>query len=293
MPNIPSSVAQTPAKKRKLSSVPTSSIAPRNLASIDVPLPQQPIQNDREEQLSNEEAVVEPSIGDSSAPESISNGSGGHLNIEQVEVEDSILNSEVYKIYCREKDPEEAMKKIKELKNCISFQKSTMPIPDEEDFKNACETALDRFWKLGPRWGGSKFDKIKNFVNEDITLAQLSEHDDKINIVHIFIHHLTWIRMLVPNGYEFWYIVNFDKGPRQSKWYRAESTIKFEDCMLARLNVIGLKNSTISKLDYYPMKSKKWFDFAKELIRGSGHHLVDVEGLQSYEKGMLYDTNHQ
>ena len=160
MPNIPSSVAQTPAKKRKLSSVPTSSIAPRNLASIDVPLPQQPIQNDREEQLSNEEAVVEPSIGDSSAPESISNGSGGHLNIEQVEVEDSILNSEVYKIYCREKDPEEAMKKIKELKNCISFQKSTMPIPDEEDFKNACETALDRFWKLGPRWGGSKFNKI-------------------------------------------------------------------------------------------------------------------------------------
>ena len=152
MPNIPSSVAQTPAKKRKLTSMPESSTAPRNLASIDVPLPQQPIQNDREKQLSNEQAVVEPSIGDSSAPESISNGSGDHLNIEQVEVEDSILNSEVYKIYCREKDPEEAMKKIKELKNCISFQKSTMPIPDEEDFKNACETALDRFWKLGPRF---------------------------------------------------------------------------------------------------------------------------------------------
>ena len=189
------------------------------------------------------------------------------------------------------------MKKIKELKNCIAFQKSTMPIPDEEDFKNACETALDRFWKLGPRWGGLKFDKIKNFVNEDITLAQLSEHDDKINIVHIFTHYLTWIRMLVPNGYEFWYIANFEKGPRKSKWYRAVSTIKFEDCMLARLNVIGLKNSIISKLhdDHYPAKKstkKEWYDFANELIRGSGHHLVDVEGLQSCEKGMFYDTNH-
>jgi len=164
-----------------------------------------------------------------------------------------------------------------------------MPIPDEEDFKNACETALDRFWKLGPRWGGLKFDKIKNFVNEDITLAQLSEHDDKINIVHIFTHYLTWIRMLVPNGYEFWYIANFEKGPRKSKWYRAVSTIKFEDCMLARLNVIGLKNSIISKLhdDHYPAKKstkKEWYDFANELIRGSGHHLVDVEGLQSCEK---------
>ena len=71
MPNIPSSVAQTPAKKRKLSSV-----------------PQQPIQNNRDEQLSNEQAVVEPSIGDLSAPESISNGSGDHLNIDRLNSED-------------------------------------------------------------------------------------------------------------------------------------------------------------------------------------------------------------
>ena len=292
MPNIPSSVAQTPAKKRKLTSMLESSTTPRNFASIDVSLPQQPIQNDREEQLSNEQAVVEPSIGDASASESISNGSGDHLNIEQVEVEDSILNSEVYKIYCREKEPEEAMKKIKNLKNCISFQKSTQSIPNEEDFKNACDTALDRLWKLGPRWGDSKIDKVKNFVKEDITLAELSKNDDKIKIESIFMNCLTRIRMFVPTGYEFWYIVNFEKGPRKSKWYRAVSTMIFEDCMLAQLNVIGLTNSTISKLlrDHYPAKKstkKEWFDFANEFISWNEHHLVDVEGLQSSEKGMF------
>ena len=106
--------------------------------------------------------------------------------------------------------------------------------------------------------------------------------------------------MLVPNGYEFWYIANFEKAPRKSKWYRAESTIKFEDCMLARLNVLGLKNSAISKLhyDHNPAKKttkKEWFDFANELIRGNGHHLVDVKGLhwplQSHQKGKFYDTS--
>ena len=226
MPNLPSSVAQTPAKKRKLSSVSISSTVPRNLAPIDVPLPQQ---------QTNEPANIEPSI----APESISNESGDPLNSEQADVDDSILNSDVYKIYCREKDPEEAMKKIKELKNCITFQKSARSFPAEEDFKTACETTLDRLWKIHPHFD-SKFDKIKKFVNEDITLSDLTEEDDKLTMAFIFTNCLSWIRTLHPNGYEFWYIANFEKGPRKSKWYRAKSTIKFEDCMLARLNVMGL-----------------------------------------------------
>ena len=281
MPNLPSSVAQTPVKKRKLSSVSISSTVPRNLAPIDVPLPQQ---------QTKEPANIEPSI----APESISNGSGDHLNSEQAHVDDSILNSDVYKIYCREKDPEEAMKKIKELKNCITFQKSARSFPAEENFKTACETTLDRLWKKDPHLSDSKFDKIKKFVSEDITLSQLTKVGDKPNMGSIFTKCLTWIRMLRPDGYEFWYIANFEKGPTQSKWYRAESTIKFEDCMLARLNVMGLHNTIISKLHYDHLITtnsikQDWFNFSNELISNNGHHLVDVEGLQSYEKGMLYD----
>ena len=151
MPNIPSSVAQTPAKKRKLSSKTTSghlnnsdAIPTTNLASINVPAPVQPIPNEQantesvddssarqdspasqltsngsENELRNEQANIDASVDDSRPLQSISNQAGGQDNIE-----DSILNSEVYKTYCRERDPKEAMKKIKELKGFISFHES-------------------------------------------------------------------------------------------------------------------------------------------------------------------------
>ena len=263
--------------------MPESFTAPRNLASIDLTLPQQPIQNDREEQLSNEQAVVESSIGDSTAPESISNGSGDHLNSEQADVDDSILNSEVYKLYCREKDPEEAMKKIKDLKNCILFEKSTRSFPEEKDFKIACETTLDRLWKFQPNLGDSKFDKIKKFVNEDITLSELENSDDKLIMSTILDDCLTNIRMMLPSGCEYWYVANFDKGPRKSKWYRGESTVNCEDRMLAQLDVMGLKNSTISKLhyDHFITKNstkKDWFDFAYDFLRYNAAYVMDMEG---------------
>ena len=259
MPNTPSSVAQTSTKKRKLSSASTLSAPPRNLSSIDVPLPQQPIQ-----------------IGtDSAASKSISNGSGDHVNSEEADLDDSILNSEVYKIYCRERDPEVAMKKIKELKNCLSFVKSTKPFADEEVFKRACETTLDRLWKFSPHSGDSKFDKIRKFVNQDITLFELSRnsHDELIRIVG---HNcFTRIRMLFPNGYVIWYIANFDEGPGKSKWYRVETTESLKGWFLALLNVMGLNNSAISKLHYdhcigKNSKKREWIDFAKDVKAWTG-----------------------
>ena len=60
MPNTPSSVAQTPPKKRKLSSNTPSThldpdeVSPTNLASIDVSLPAQPIPNGSGDQLRND-----------------------------------------------------------------------------------------------------------------------------------------------------------------------------------------------------------------------------------------------
>ena len=261
MPNIPSSVAQTPAKKRKLSSISTSSAISRNFASIDVPMQQQP---------SNEQAHTGPSVDG----QTISNES-----YDQADIDDSILNSDVYKIYFREKDPEEAMKKIKELKNCILFETSTRSFPAEEDFKAACETTLDRLWNYKPYLSHSKFEKIKRFVREGITLFELSKSNDKIPMITIFEGCLTKIKMLRPNRCEFWYIANFDKGPGKSKWYRAESIKGSDVDMLAQLNVMGLKNSTISKLQYDHYITKKnsikneWFDVAYDLIR---HNVADL-----------------
>ena len=77
--------------------------------------------------------------------------------------------------------------------------------------------------------------------------------------------------MLLPNGYECWFIANFDEGPERSKWYRAESTENLNGFVLALLNVMGLNNSTISKLHYDHLirknsTKKEWIDFAKASV---------------------------
>ena len=72
MPNIPNSAAQTPAKKRKLSS--TSSASSRNL--------DRPTQGTRK---SNHNQLADV-------------GSGDHVKSVQEPVDEKILNSEIYKI---------------------------------------------------------------------------------------------------------------------------------------------------------------------------------------------------
>ena len=104
------------------------------------------------------------------------------MNNEQAGLDDAILNSEVYQIYCRYKDPKEAMKEMMKLKSLSEIVLSKKPFPAEKDFQNACEVALDRLWKLEPCLADSKFEKIKKFINGDITESQLTKSDDKVNI---------------------------------------------------------------------------------------------------------------
>ena len=109
MPNLPNSIGQTPAKKRKLSMVSRSCAT----STLDA----------------------------------------------------EILNSEVYKIYCRNEDPKEAMKQIKELKNCIDFyEPDHFYETDEEDLKLGFEKTLENLWSFGPS-GSSKWTHIKHAVN--------------------------------------------------------------------------------------------------------------------------------
>ena len=171
MPNTQSSVAQTPAKKQKLTSVSTSS-AQSPTVSIDVSQPPEPLTNGSGDQLGKNQAEIEPGVDDSSASKAISNENIDQSNNVQAVLDDGILNSEVYQIYCRNEDPKEALKEIRQMKSCAGLWKPTRPFPDEKDFKNACETALDRLWKLEPRLTDSKFDQIKKFANGNINLSQ-------------------------------------------------------------------------------------------------------------------------
>ena len=188
---------------------------------------------------------------------------------EQSTVDDSILNSEIYKIYQQNADPKEAMKQIKALKNCLLFEEAKTPLPSEKELKSIFDAALKELWTFS----SSDFIAIKRFIrgdtkedsNDDYDLDSLSV-DGKLDA--IIFDCFTRIKMLLPNGIEYWYVKNFANGPKRSKWYRGFSEFygfnerdyshPGESCgdRIAVLNVIGLTNSMIDKiyLDYYRNK---------------------------------------
>ena len=296
MPNIPSSMVQTPAKKRKLSSKSSSLAVSTNLGS-SLPIQSSDCGVQTGDQLSHGLVEIEPIIDDSSASQnSLPQQSISTVPWNQMisDVDDTILNSEVYQIYCRHKEPKEAMKEIERLKHCWGFELAEKPFPSEENFKNMCETVLDRLWKLEPRLGDSKFEKIRKYVNEDITEFQLKKPDDEVDIMDFVDECMSWIGIILPNRYEFWYIANFEQGPGKSKWYRAESSDINEGWTLAILNVMGINDSIISKLhyDHYLAKNStkiEWLVFAKSLITWGKTTDCLFDSPEGFDKGMLSD----
>ena len=236
MPNLPSSTAQTPAKKRKMSSATTP------------------------------------------------NGSGDRLNEEQPAVDNAILNSEVYKIYSRNENTKEAMEQIKKLKNCISFTKPAKPFPTK-DLKQSFEKVLDNLWKVKPECGVSKFARIKKYIERKPKRYYIDELDYETCM--IFRDCYTKIVLVNPNGYEYWYVANFEKGPSISKWYRGESNNWIVAMGLAQLNVMGITKATIKKLQfdhYMEQKSQKisWLEFALAMVENDLGSLIGWSTPSSY-----------
>ena len=243
MQNIPNSAPQISAKKRKLSS--TSSASSRNL--------DRPTQATRKSSR-NQQADV---------------GSGDHVKNLQNAVDEKILNSEIYKIYCQNEDPKEAIKQIRELKTCIYFEQSTQPALAEDDLKRESEYTLNTLWKLKPL--DSKFITIKKYVGGQHAYTMHSLTDKMYN-AFTRPKCFTEIKMLLPNGYEFWYVSNIEGGHGLSKWYRAESTSRFGVKLLAQLNVMGITESVIQKLqNNLEREARKiqWSDFAFGVLHGN------------------------
>ena len=134
----------------------------------------------------------------------------------QSNIDDSISKSEVYKIYRRNKDPKDAMKQIKKLKNCISFEEPRWTFPNETDFEITCKKALRTLLSFGT----SKFETIKRFLEEGSyyeetfqtmvpicipEIAQFATDLDKI-----MDNCFTRIKILLPFGFEFWYVKKFE-----------------------------------------------------------------------------------
>ena len=266
MPNMPNSVGQSQSKKRRISSI------SRSISTS-----------------TSDESVC----SDAAITVSTSTNTEQQSDNVQSEVDPSILNSEVYKIYCQNEDPAKAKEQIMKLKNCISFIEPRKRLPKtftEEILQRRLDSALEKLWTLG----SAKFPLIEKFMNgklhdefESIThhpgfyrwhTASLEQVIDEV------IECFTKITLLLPIGYVQWHVKNFESGPGLSKWYRG-ITVRSPDYRsnkMAKLNILGISNSMLNKLhyEYYLSKvlskhSKKvqWLDFAERIVR-DGRNLI-------------------
>ena len=155
------------------------------------------------------------------------------------------------------------------MKTCLGFRQPKKPFPAEEDFKRACKKTLKKLWEMEPRLRDSKFTKIKKYIDENKTKYALHQLDSEMN--EMINDCFTIIRMLIPNGYEFWYVGNFEKGKSASSWFRVESSKEDSTHYLAELNVMGITRATIDKYQRRRHWKKKmiWFDFAYDSVLGN------------------------
>ena len=226
----------------------------------DVILPTQPNRNGSENPLNSGQGHIEPNI------------------------DVSILNSEIYQIYRQAENPYDATKKIQAHNNCVLFEHEHDPfrIPEEE-FKRMCKNTLSNLWNHEP--GETKFDRLKKFINGTIKNEVLGRRGDEKSMRELFRYNFTKIQILNTNGYEYFYVANFKLGHHHlqlqhqnefglSKWYRAESHEAGKAQRLAQLNVLGITNETLDKLqlNHYLTKNAtniKWVDFAQRIISGN------------------------
>ena len=128
------------------------------------------------------------------------------------------MKSEVYKIYKQNNDPREALKQIKALKNCISFEEAKFSLPTEAELKSIFDDALEELWTFS----STKFMAIQRFIQGatkeyikvdyfEGCLSADGKLDDVINDC------FTKIKILLPIGIEYWYIKNFENGADGAK----------------------------------------------------------------------------
>ena len=222
----------------------------------------------------------------------------------------AILNSEVYKVYCQNVDPKEAMEKIKNMKTCLSLREPTLPFPKKDIWKKSCEKFLKQLWSY-ENAGKSKWEQIQAFLSGDINRWDLFDEELPVTIDGEIQEYYFWdiidssftvIEILLPNGIEFWYVENFESGVGVSKWYRAVNgdassyyCDEFGD-KIAVLKMLGLEASTIEKYHYEFLKKKpvekNWLEFAdtvaqhvpSNLIQDSekcGYHFIQYDVQES------------
>ena len=93
-----------------------------------------------------------------------------------------------------------------------------------------------------------------------------------VSVNAILESYFTQIKMLLPNGIEYWFIRDFESGPGRSKWFRGVSVLPYpKGAKIPILNIIGLTNSAISAYYYeHSLKQNQekipWLKLAETLV---------------------------
>ena len=218
--------------------------------------------------------LQEPGDGPSNDSRTDSQNAPGDKNDD-----DSILrNSEVYKIYCEHKDPEKAMENIIKLINCLSLKVPNGHGPgspgcsdhqglvtpghlqsNDQNFETAVET-IRKFFEPTAFPDLSNLKKLNFFVDghTDGMFRKAFESISKCT---------TTIKMIHANGFEFWIVTDFEKGPAISKWYRGHAINPKAAENLARLNLAGIR---LPQMDHSKNRHVEWFHVAEKLAYDLG-----------------------
>ena len=256
MPNRPSSNSSQQTKKRKLSSIQT---ATRNINAGPSSMSSHQRQQTNEDRT---QGTVTPKL------------------------DESILNSEVYKIYCQHENPQEAMVKIKQMKQCSKFIEAKMTTSEKvlsrgfqsifkttflSVFPHASKYLEDYNSTIGIYEAISKY-KIKVDNEGNIEKNQKSSGSKKktITIEQLFMNSLAKIILIQPNGYEVWFIKDFDKGSGTSKWYRGYAYTLNAAVRIAKLNALGIETPASDKRS----ETVSWFRFAEDSMKHSSKGIV-------------------
>ena len=80
---------------------------------------------------------------------------------------------------------------------------------------------------------------------------------------------MTKIILIQPNGYEVWFIKDFDKGSGISKWYRGYAYTVNSAVRIAKLNVLGVETPASDETSERRPQTVSWLRFAEDLVKHS------------------------
>ena len=197
----------------------------------------------------------------------------------------NVVNSEVYKIYWQEEDPKNAIEKIKKLKNCLLIHEPKTQ--NNQDIDTGVKTIWNFFGLSTPfsKEFSTELKIVKSFV-----VNQFGDLGDKyLDAFKLISQCTTTIKMIQPNGYEYWIVKDFEKGRGISKWYRGHACESVAAENLAFLNLAGI---TVPAIDLEQLNSIRFNHDAylrmSDFVSDAG--IIFTASLKSYTRNIQVYT---